>query len=98
MTSRQYDAIDERIAAEIKRLHERHPKLGHNGLLQARRQAQIHVDPDDLARFMKTNRIKPERECRPWRCRGLPRSWISGSPARWSAGTDPEECRIGDKK
>jgi hypothetical protein len=63
MTSRQYHAIDERVAAEIRRLHKRHPKLGHDGLLDALRQESIHVDPQDLDRFMKINRIRPER---PW--------------------------------
>ena len=78
MTSRQYDAIDERVASEIKRLHKRHRKLGHHGLLEALRQADIHVDPKELERFMKQSGIKPQREWRPWRWRGLP-AWLGGS-------------------
>jgi len=49
MTTRQYDAIDDRVADEIKRLHKRHPKLGHDGLLHALRQQEIHVDPEQLS-------------------------------------------------
>jgi hypothetical protein len=48
VTSRQFDAIDEKVAAEIKRLHKRHPKLGHDGLIDALRQQEIHVDPPNF--------------------------------------------------
>jgi hypothetical protein len=63
MTSRQYEAIDDRVAEKIKRLHKRHPKLGHHGLDEAFQQENIHVDSEELKRFMKANRIAPER---PW--------------------------------
>jgi hypothetical protein len=95
MTSRRYDAIDERVAVEIKRLHKEHPKLGHHGLLEALRQDDIHIDPHQLEQFMRVNHILPEREWRPWRWRGLPRWWLSGG--RWGAGIDPEDWKIGDK-
>jgi hypothetical protein len=75
MTSRQYDAIDERVASEIKRLHKKHPKLGHSGLLDALRQAQIEVDPEELERFLKRNRIKAEKSWKPWKWSGLPSWW-----------------------
>jgi hypothetical protein len=88
MTSRQYDTIDERVAAEIKRLHKEHPKLGHNGLLEALRQSDIEVDPEDLERFMKRNRIRAERFWKPWSWSGI--RWPIGvgivhyrSPRRW---------------
>jgi hypothetical protein len=78
MTSRQYDAIDESVGTEIKRLHKDHPKLGHDGLLDALRQQDIHVDPQELGRFMKRNRIKAERYWRPWKWVGLRGSWMAG--------------------
>ena len=77
MTSRDYAAVDEKIAAEIKRLHDRHPKLGHHGLLEALRQVNIHVDPDELERFMKEHRIRAERSWQPWKWIGLP-IWYGG--------------------
>lgn len=78
MTSRQFDAIDERVAEEIRRLHKRHPKLGDHGLLEALKESDIHVDPEELERFMNEHRIKAEKPWRPWRWRGAP-SWLGGS-------------------
>ena len=77
MTSRQYDAIDELLAAEIKRLHKQHPKLGHDGLLDALVQQDIHVDPQELATFMARQGIKAERIWQPWKWVGLP-IWYGG--------------------
>lgn len=79
MTSRRYDAIDARVAEEIRRLHKQHPRLGHHGLLEALNQADHHVDPEELERFMKEHRIKAEKPWRPWRWQGLP-SWLGGRP------------------
>ena len=79
MTSRRYHPIDERVAEEIRRLHKRHPKLGHHGLLEALEQAEVHVDPEELERFMKEHRMKAEKPWRPSRWRGLP-SWLGGPP------------------
>jgi hypothetical protein len=78
LTSPQYDAIDEKVAAEIKRLHKRHPQLGHHGLLEALEQVDVHVDPEQLERFMADHRIKAERSWRPWKWTGLPRWWFGG--------------------
>ena len=78
MTSRQYDAIDESVGIEIKHLHKEHPKLGHDGLLDALRQQNIHVDPEELERYMKRNRITAERYWRPWKWVGLRGSWLVG--------------------
>jgi len=81
MTSRQYDVIDEKVAAEIKRLHKRHPKLGHDGLLDGLRQQEIHVDPQELEAYMKEHRIRPERFWRGLAWRGAP-AWLIG----WAGG------------
>ena len=88
MTSRQYDAIDESVGTEIKRLHKRHPKLGHDGLFEALRQQNIHVEPEELEGYMKRNRIKADRYWRPWKWVGLRGSWLGGithyrSTRRW---------------
>jgi hypothetical protein len=77
MTSRQYDAIDERVAAEINRLHKQHPKLGHDGLLDALVQQDIHIDPQELATFMGRQGIRAERSWQPWKLMGLP-IWFGG--------------------
>jgi transposase len=74
-----YRTIDERVAEEIKRLHERYPKLGHHALAEALREAGVHVDPRELRRFLKEKGLQPERSRRPWRSRGLP-SWLGGPP------------------
>ena len=103
MTSRQYDAIDEHVSAEIKRLHKRHPKLGHDGLLDALRQQNIHVDPQDLEAYMKHNRIKPERLWRGWALRGAP-AWLigwgggggNGGGGGWGGGGGGADCGDGD--
>ena len=81
MTSRRYQAIDERVAAEIRRLHDHYPKLGHHGILEALRQAEFHVDPRELERFMKKHHMKPERAWRPLPLRGLP-TWLGGLGGR----------------
>lgn len=76
-----YQTIDEIAAKEIHRLHKRHPALGHNGLLAALRQAGFDIDPTELRRFMKEQRIRPERPWRPLRLRGLP-AWLVGLGGR----------------
>jgi hypothetical protein len=98
MTSRQYHAIDEKVAAEIKRLHKRHPKLGHEGLLDALRQQDIHVDPQELEVYMKRNRIKAERFWRGLSWRGAP-SWLvwwgaqnSAHSAGYNDGNGGSDC------
>ena len=75
MTSRQYDAIDERVATEIKRLHKEHPKLGHEGLLEALGSRDIDVDPEELEHFMKRNALGLSGIGQPWKWSGLPRWW-----------------------
>jgi len=82
MTSRQYDPIDEQVAVEIERLHKKHPKLGRTGLLEALRQSDLHLDSRELKLFMAQNRIRAEREWRPWNWHGLPSWWLGGGPPR----------------
>jgi transposase len=75
-----YRTIDERVAEEIRHLHERYPKLGHHALAKAlREEAGVHVEPAELRRFLKEEGIKPERSWSPRRWRGLP-SWLGGPP------------------
>jgi len=74
-----YRTIDEHVAKEIKRLHESYPKLGHHGLAEALRETGLDVEPAELKRFMKEEGLRPARDWRPWRWRGLP-SWMIGGP------------------
>ena len=74
-----YRTIDERVAKEIRRLHERYPKLGHHALAEALREADVHVEPGELKRFLKEEGLEPERSWRPWRWGGLP-PWLGGPP------------------
>ena len=74
-----YPTIDERVAKEIRRLHHSCPKLGHHGLAEALRKAGLDVEPAELKRFLKEEGLRPERDWRPWRWRGLP-SWMGGPP------------------
>ena len=74
-----YRTINDQVAKEIKRLHESYPKLGHHGLAEALREAGFDVEPAELKRFLKEEGLRPAREWRPWRWRGLP-SWMIGGP------------------
>jgi hypothetical protein len=74
-----YRTIDEHVAKEIKRLHESYPKLGHHGLAAALREAGLDVEPAELKLFLKEEGLRPARDWRPWRWRGLP-SWLIGGP------------------
>jgi transposase len=76
---RTYRTIDQRAAKEIRRLHERYPKLGHRALAEALREAGVHVEPADLRRFLKEEGLQPEQSRRSWRWRGPP-SWLGGPP------------------
>ncbi len=59
MTSRQYNPLDEAVAEEIKRLHKRYPKLGHEGLLDALEQQGIEVDEGEMKNFVRKNKLGP---------------------------------------
>jgi len=58
--SRRYDPLDEEAADLILSLHERHPNLGHNGLLKVLKDEGVDLDPQDLARFMEQADIEAE--------------------------------------
>ncbi|HET9476464.1 MAG TPA: hypothetical protein VFP63_03145 [Dehalococcoidia bacterium] len=74
--------IDEEVAAEIRRLHKRHPKLGRHGLLEALRQDGIWVDAEELERFIEEHNIKPESEWRPLKFRGVSRYFVAPDVTR----------------
>jgi len=59
MSSRQYDAIDERVEAEIRRLKKAHPNLGHEGLMDALSQQGIDLDEAEFKEYMRKNRLAP---------------------------------------
>ena len=77
MTPAGFQSIDGRVADEIRRLHKQYPKLGHHGLAKALHEAGFDVEADELKRFMKEEGLKPQRDWRPWRWRGLP-AWMGG--------------------
>jgi len=74
--SRPYNTIDAPTAQAIMDLHKQHPKLGHQGLQHLLEQAGMHVDQEELERFMKENHIRAQKPWRPWRWRGA--SWPFG--------------------
>jgi hypothetical protein len=82
MTSRRIQPIDEHVAAEIKRLRKKHPKLGHEGLMDALAQSGIRVDEAELKVFLKSQRMKPEAPSR--------KTWghVGAGYATWGALAD----------
>jgi hypothetical protein len=78
---RPYATIDDRVAEKTRDLHKRYPKLGHHGLGDALRQSGIHVEADELERFMEEHKMRSEKPWRPWRWRGLP-AWMGGRGGR----------------
>jgi len=73
MTSRQYDAIDEIVEAEVGRLKEEHPDLGHEGLMDALSQQGIHLDEAEFKEYVRTHNLAPGIKRRSW-------GWVG---ARW---------------
>lgn len=59
MTSRHYDAIDEKVAAEIKRLKKEHPNLGHEGLINALAQQGIELDEAEFKEYVRKHKLAP---------------------------------------
>jgi hypothetical protein len=59
MTSREYDAIDEKVAAETKRLKKEHPNLGHEGLMDALDQQGIVLDEADFKDYVRKHKLAP---------------------------------------
>ena len=72
-----YATIDEGLARQIRRLHERHPHLGDEGLRTALEQNGIHVDEQELKRFVRLNKLAPGLTARPSLAR-VARRWIDG--------------------
>ncbi|MEO6196568.1 MAG: hypothetical protein ABIP58_00500 [Dehalococcoidia bacterium] len=62
MTKPTYHTIDSRIAEEIRRLHKKHPKLGHEGLLKVLKESDIKVDEAELRMFLDRTRMNPESQ------------------------------------
>ncbi len=61
MTSRQHhDPIDEKVEAIIALLHERHPKLGHEGIAGALKDLKVNVDEIELKAFLEDRNMRPE--------------------------------------
>jgi hypothetical protein len=80
-----YATIDEEVARQIKRLHKRHPNLGHEGLTSALEQDGIHVDEHELKRFVGFYKLAPGVTARPslaW----VARRWVL--PGRFFGGGD----------
>jgi len=73
MTSRQCDPIDERVEAELERLHEEHPNLGHEGLMDALEQQGIHVAEAELKEYVEAHQMEPEVAKHSW-------GWVA---SRW---------------
>jgi len=73
MTSRQYHAIDEEVAAEIKRLKKEHPSLGHEGLMDALAQQGIDLDEAEFKAYVRKHKLGPGILQRSW-------GWVA---SRW---------------
>lgn len=58
--SRKYDELDDTVAGLIVELHNRHPNLGHHGLLHALEDEGKEVDPRELEEFMQAHDIEGE--------------------------------------
>ena len=59
MTSRQYDVIDEKAAAEIKGLKTEHPNLGHEGLMDALSQQGIQLEEAQFKEYVRKHKLAP---------------------------------------
>lgn len=70
-----YRTIDDKIADEIRGLHERHPNLGSKGLLKALKQAGTKVDAKELDRFIKENKLNPKSKKGSWKPVGFQAPW-----------------------
>ena len=75
-----YATIDEAVAARIKELHKKYPRLGHRGLLTALRDMKLDVDSSELKTFMSESRIMAEKPSRPRQLKGIPTHLIGGVP------------------
>jgi hypothetical protein len=67
--------IDDKTAHRIRDLHKRHPQLGHHGLFNLLQQEGIHVQQEDLQRFLDEHHIRADKPWRPWKWRGVGWPW-----------------------
>ncbi len=58
--SKRHSTIDRTVAEQIRRLHRKHPSLGHEGLFKLLKESGTTVDETDLRLFMKEKKIQPE--------------------------------------
>jgi len=75
VTVGKHQPIDDQMAAEIRRLHKKYPKLGHHGIAEVLRSEGCEVDPAELEQFMRHNRLNADKPWRPYLRLGLPR-WM----------------------
>ena len=62
MTKHAYHTIDSKIADEIRRLHRKHPNLGHEGLFKVLKESGIRVDEAELRMFLDRTKMNPESQ------------------------------------
>ena len=71
-----YKTIDDRVANEIKKLHEQHTKLGSKGLLNVLKQSGTKINPKELDRFINEQGLKPSAKKKgAWRPLGVQAPW-----------------------
>ncbi len=70
-----YRTIDDKLASEIKELHDRHPNLGAKGLLKVLKQEGKKVDAKELERFISEQGMKPKGKKGAWRPLGVQAPW-----------------------
>jgi hypothetical protein len=70
-----YRTINEETAAEIIKLHERHPKLGSKGLLKVLKQGGKKVDARELESFIREGGMKPKAKKSSWKPIGFQAPW-----------------------
>jgi len=71
-----YKTINDKIANEIKKLHEQHPNLGSKGLLNVLKQSGTKVDAKELDRFMNEQGLKAKGKKKgAWRPLGVQAPW-----------------------
>lgn len=71
-----YKTIDEKVANEIRKLHDKHPNLASKGLLNVLKQSGTKVDAKELDRFIKEQGLKPSAKKKgAWRPLGIQAPW-----------------------
>ncbi len=71
-----YKTIDEKVANEIKKLHDKHPNLASTGLFNVLKQSGTKVDAKELDRFINEQGLKPSAKKKgAWRPLGVQAPW-----------------------